>query len=72
MLHPRTRYSLDFGEVGTLILQPLQDEVDSFEEQCGRCEDLALGRIGEDSFLDAILCEVGIEVDLSFVNEFEV
>jgi hypothetical protein len=63
---------LDLGEVGTLVLQPLQDEVNSLEPQSNGRKHFALIRVGEDAFLDAILGEVGVEVDFCFMNKFEV
>jgi hypothetical protein len=72
MLHARTGDTLNFGKICPLLFQTLQDEVDSFEKQCGRSKHLALCRICEDALLNAILCEIGVKVNLSFVNEFEV
>jgi hypothetical protein len=72
MLHTRTRDALHLGEVRSLLFQPLQDQIDGFEEKGGGREDLALGRVGKNALLDAIFGEVGIEVDLGLVDEFEV
>jgi hypothetical protein len=55
-----------------LLLQSLEDKIDSFEEQRSWRKDLALCRVGEDALVDAILGKVGVEVDFRFVNEFEV
>ena len=73
MLHARTRKTLHLGEVCTLLLQPLQYEVDSFEEQSYGCEHLALGRVCEHALLNAIFgTEVCVEIDLGFLQELEV
>lgn len=72
MLHARARYALYFGEVRTLIFQSLQNQIDGLEEQSDGCEDFALVGIREDAFLDAILGEVGIEIDFGFVDELQV
>lgn len=72
MLHASTRYTLDLGEVGTLLFQSLQHEIDGFKPQGDRRKHLALGWVSEHTFLDAILGEISVKVDLRFVYEFEV
>jgi len=72
MLHTRTRDTLDLGEVGALLLQSLQDKINGFEPQGDRREDLALGRVGEDTLLNAIFEEIGIEIDFGLVDEFKI
>lgn len=72
MLHTSTRDSLDLGEVGTLLLQSLQDKINGFEPQSDRREDLAFGGVGENTLVNSILGEIGIEVDFGFLDEFEV
>jgi hypothetical protein len=72
MLHSRAAYPLHLGEIRALIFQALEDELDSFQPQRDRGEDLAFGRVREDALLDAILGEIGIKVDFGFKNELEV
>lgn len=72
MLHTRTRDTLDLGEVGTLLLQSLQDKINGFEPQGDGRENLALSRVCEDTLLDAIFGEIGIEIDFGFVDKFEI
>tara|TARA_R110002003_G_scaffold122_1_gene10996 strand:- start:4844 stop:5164 length:321 start_codon:yes stop_codon:yes gene_type:complete len=55
-----------------LILQPLQHEIDGFKEERNGGKHFALGRVSEHSFLDAILGEISVEIDLCFVDKFEV
>lgn len=72
MLHTRSRDALHFGEVCTLVLQPLEHEVDGVEEQGDRCENLTLAGVGEHALFNAIFGEVGVKVDFGFVDELEV
>jgi hypothetical protein len=72
MLHARTGDALDLGVVGTLFLQSLQNEVNGFEPQGDGRKHLALIVVVKDALLKTILGEVGVEVDLGFVEEFEV
>ena len=72
MLHACTRNTLDLGEIGTLLLQSLQDKVDGFKPQGNRREDFALVGVCEDTLLNSILGEIGVEVDFGFVDKFKV
>jgi len=55
-----------------LVLQLLQDEIDGFEEQRNRREDLALFWVGENTLFDAIMWQVSVEVDFGFVYQLEI
>ena len=72
MLHPGARNALHFGKIGALVLQALQHEINGLKEHGNGRKHLALVGIGEHALLDAILGEVGVEVDLGFVDELEV
>jgi len=72
MLHPRTANSLHLSKLCTLLFQPLQNQIDGFEEHGDGREHLALVGVGKDTLLDAMMGEVGVEVDFGFVDEFEV
>jgi hypothetical protein len=72
MLHARTRDALDLGEIGALLLQSLQNEVDGFEPQGDGREDLALIGVCEDTLLNSIFREIGVEVNFGFVDKLEV
>ena len=72
MLHASTRDTLDLGEVGTLLLQSLQDKINGLEPECDWRKDFTLVRVGEHTFLNAIFGEVGIKVDLCLMDELQV
>lgn len=72
MLHSRSRKSLDSREVGSNVLQSLKNKLNGLEEHGHGRKDFSLGGIGEDTFVDAIFAQVGIEVYFGFMDEFEV
>jgi hypothetical protein len=72
MLHPRAGYALHFREIKSLLFQSLKHEVHGVEPHGYGREDLTLGGVREDAFLDTIFGEIGVEVDFGFVGEFEV
>ena len=72
MLHASTRDTLDLGEVGTLLLQSMQDKINGFEPQGDGRENLTLGRVCEDTLLNTIFGKIGIEIDFGLVDKFEI
>jgi hypothetical protein len=72
VLHARTRDALDLGEVGALLLQPLQNKVNGFEPQCDGRKDFALIVVVEDALFKPILGKVGVKVDFGFVDMLEI
>ena len=63
---------MDLGEVGTLLLQTLQDKVDSLEPQGDWCKHFTLIWVCENTLLNAILGQVGVKVDFGLMDKFEV
>jgi hypothetical protein len=72
MLHARARNALDLSKLCALLFQPLKNKINGFEEERDGCEDLALSRVREHTLLNAMVREVGVEVDFGFVDQFEV
>lgn len=72
VLHAGSREAPDSAEVHALLVEARQDEVHSLQPHCVGREDLALGRVGEHAFVDAILAQVVVEVDLGLVYQFQV
>jgi hypothetical protein len=72
VLHARTRNTLHLGEIGTLLLQSLQNKVDGLEPQGDGREDFAFIGVCEDTLLNPIFGEIGVKVDFGLVNKFKV
>ena len=73
MLHTSTRKTFDLAEVYALLLETLQDQVDSFEPHCCGSEDFAFARVCEDALGNAIFgAEVAIEVYLRLMLVLQV
>lgn len=73
MLHTRAADTLHLIKLRTLLLQPLQHEINGFEEQSHRREHLTLSGVGQHALLNAILCaEIRVEVYFGFLEELEV
>lgn len=73
MLHASTGNTLYFRKICALLLQSLQDQVDSLQEQCYGRKHLTLSGVCEHAFLNAILCtEICVKVYLCLLEEFEV
>lgn len=73
MLHASARDTLHLREVRTLLLQSLEHEVDSLEEQSYRRKHLTLGRVCEHTLLNAIFgTKVCVKVYFGFLEKLEV
>jgi hypothetical protein len=72
VLHARTRNTLHLGEIGTLLLQSLQNKVDGLEPQGDGREDFAFIGVCEDTLLNPIFGEIGVKVDFGLVDKFKV
>jgi hypothetical protein len=66
-----TGNALDPLKRRALLCQPLEHQVDGLQPHGYRGVDLPLGLVDEDTFLDAILEEVGVEVDFGFVHDLQ-
>jgi len=72
MLHARARNALHLFKLRALLFQPLENKINGFEEERDGREDLALGGVGENTLLNAMVREIGVEVDFGFVDQFQV
>lgn len=72
MLHARASDALDAAKVQALVAQARQDEVQSLEPHGDGGEDFIFGRVGEHALLDAVVDEVGVEIDDGGVDELQV
>lgn len=72
MLLTSSRYSLNLLERRSLLLQPLQDQIQSFQPHGYGSIHGMVGLVNMDTFLDAIFGEVGVEVCFGFIENFQV